>query len=157
MSSSPVNISPVTLAGFIRARIMDDQFLALAVLGSTTLLDDTSKEWLKDVVGEDKHVPETQYRFVETWSPRRALQECRAKLLILEQYENWPVFVEQEEPDLMDINIDNFTYEIERKMKWLNTRSFIKEFGVAPPAMPMVKAMAAVYSDHPDYNEEWKL
>ena len=41
-------------------------------------------------------------------------------------------------------------------MMWLTEQEYVKKFGEAPPTAPMIRTLAAVYKDHPDYRPEWE-
>jgi hypothetical protein len=37
----------------------------------------------------------------------------------------------------------------------MTEQEYRNRFGDGPPTAPMLRALAAVYSDHPDYRAEW--
>lgn len=88
----------------------------------------------------------------------RLLAERAAKRSIIKQHEDWPVLVETE-PDFEQTAItdtSHLTYSMSRKIAWLTEREYVKRFGTEAPTTLMIRSLAAVYSDHPDYQEDWK-
>jgi len=88
--------------------------------------------------------------------PARVLAECRAKRAIIEQHKDWPVLVERK-PEFTEASNDihSMTYRATQEMAWLTEREYVKRFGVEAPTTNMIRALAAVYADHPDYQQEW--
>jgi hypothetical protein len=88
----------------------------------------------------------------------RVLAECAAKRAIIKQHEEWPVLVESK-PRTEEVSSDlqGMAYRMTREIAWLTEREYVKRFGVEPPTTPMLRALAAVYKDHPDYDEDWAL
>lgn len=72
------------------------------------------------------------------WEPSRVLAECAAKRAVIEHHKRVP-----------DIYGDDAG----------DTCSICTETGPMPQGWPCltVAALAAVYSDHPDYQQEWAL
>lgn len=91
--------------------------------------------------------------------PARVLAECAAKRAIISQHQKWPVLVERKPSELEQVaaGLDDITYRMTREMAWLTTREYIKRFGVEPPTAPIIAIMAAVYKEHPDYQQEWAV
>ncbi len=88
--------------------------------------------------------------------PARVLAECQAKRAIIEWHRNWPVLVEEPPifaPPRGDINA--LTVAVSQQMQWMTQREYIAVFGTEPPPTPILRALAAVYKDHPDYNPDW--
>lgn len=87
----------------------------------------------------------------------RTLAECAAKRAIIKQHEQWPVLVERKPSELEIANqgLESITYRMTSEMAWLTTKEYIRRFGSEPPTAPMLLTLAAVYKDHPDYQEEW--
>jgi hypothetical protein len=124
----------------------------------------TIVEFLEARIAEDEreaNVCLAQYRRGEGGSsPRwkRQLAECSAKRAIIEQHGEWPVLVERAPSGDFDANdTQSMTYRMVKEIAWLTEREYVKRFGVEPPTTPMLRALAAVYSTHPDYQQEWAL
>lgn len=92
------------------------------------------------------------------WGRMRVLAECEAKRRIVEQHKAWPVLVETpptfEQVGSGDLN--SVTFRASQQMMWLTEQEYRTRFGSEPPTAPMIRTLAAVYADHPDYREEWK-
>ena len=88
--------------------------------------------------------------------PTRVLAECAAKRAIVELHQQWPVFVEKA-PTYNDVALDvnEMAFRATREILWLTEQEYRKRFGDEPPTTPMMKALAAIYSDHHDYDPEW--
>lgn len=91
--------------------------------------------------------------------PARVLAECQAKRRIVECHQQWPVLVETARPDVAlrqptDWS-DRFAVRVTQEIEWLTTQAYIARFGHEPPTTPVLRALAQVYADHPDYNLEW--
>lgn len=87
----------------------------------------------------------------------RTLAECEAKRIIIKQHEQWPVLVERK-PSELEIarqGLASVTYRMTSEMAWMTTKEYIKRFGSEPPTAPMLLTLAAIYKDHPDYQQEW--
>lgn len=134
----------MSIVEFLKARITEDE----AVLAATPNAAQQSDDF--DYGGTDDYL-----RF--TMGYGRALVECKAKRAIIKQHEDWPVLVEQE-PEFGLLNVTDgsyFAYSMSRKIAWLTEREYVYRFGSEPPTAPMIRTLAAVYSDHPDYQEDW--
>lgn len=117
----------MTVVEFLRARIEEDEWEARSRLANLSLV-----------------LAETRWR--------RQLAECEAKRRILAFHESWPVLVE-EEPRFEEVGggVESLAFRVSQRMAWLTTAKYRARFGVEPPTSPMLEALAAVYSDHPDY------
>lgn len=90
--------------------------------------------------------------------PARVLAECAAKRAIIKQYEEWPVLVQGEmEMRQVGEDLQSMSFRASRQIAWLTNREYVKRFGTEPPTAPMIRTLAAVYADHPDYKPEWAL
>jgi hypothetical protein len=145
----------MTLAEFLLARIADDEArfdrateaeaysLRHDGMPDTTAAD-IRNYWLNEVPTE--------------WP--RWLAECEAKRRIVEFHANWPVLIEgpnefKQDDDSNDVS--RMTLRMSRQVAWLTEQEYIKRFGTEPPTAPMLRALAAVYADHQDFREEWRL
>jgi hypothetical protein len=121
----------------------------------------TIVEFLEACIAEDE--ARARYPYLASspdplFSPARVLAECAAKRAIIKQHEEWPVLVERAPSGDFDANdTQSMTYRMTREIAWLTEREYVKRFGVEPPTTPVLRALAAVYSSHPDYDEEWAL
>ena len=88
----------------------------------------------------------------------RVLAECAAKRAILEQHKDWPILVEKK-PEFTEAtnDLNSMSYRVTQEMVWLTEREYVKRFGVEAPTTNMIRALAAIYRDHPDYQEAWAL
>lgn len=83
---------------------------------------------------------------------------------LINWHEVWPILVEgpmefsNSEFDLLSTpDIESITYRVSRQMAWLTQAEYRRKFGIEPPAAPLLKRMAMYYTNHPDYNEEWRV
>lgn len=91
-------------------------------------------------------------------SPRRVLAECEAKRWVVELHRDWPVLVTT--PPKLETS-DGFdpttmTMRMAQQIEWQTQEEYRAKFGDEPPTAPMVRAMALVYADHPDFRDEWR-
>ncbi|UVF61174.1 hypothetical protein SEA_AOKA_51 [Arthrobacter phage Aoka] len=92
------------------------------------------------------------------WDTDILLAECEAKRAIIRQHEAWPVLVEQVDdfPQISPADgLQGISLAMGRRIAWLTEREYIRRFGVEAPTAPMIRTLAAVYRDHPDYLDEW--
>jgi hypothetical protein len=90
--------------------------------------------------------------------PARVLAEVEAKRRIMEFHESWPVLVEQR-PMLAPVDagdLSGFVMRASSQIAWMTEKEYRRKFGDEPPTAPMLAALAAVYADHPDYDETWR-
>lgn len=89
--------------------------------------------------------------------PSRVLAECAAKRAIIAQHQAWPVLAKKApEYSTSDDGLNGISYRVNQQMMWLTEQEYLKKFGEAPPTAPMIRTLAAVYKDHPDYQPEWE-
>lgn len=80
---------------------------------------------------------------------------------VLEFHKEWPILVETApvfEPnfaDDFDASINQYTMSMSKQIKWMTEREYVKVFGSDAPTTPMLRRFASVWSDHPDFKEEW--
>lgn len=120
-------------------------------------------EFLEARITEDEreaNVCLAQYRRGDGGSTRRwnrMLAECAAKRAIIAQHQAWPVLAEKApEYSTSDDGLNGISYRVNQQMMWLTEQEYVKKFGEAPPTAPMIRTLAAVYKDHPDYQPEWE-
>lgn len=90
------------------------------------------------------------------------LREIAFRRKILDFHQSWPVLVEERptfkvverDGDLKDIT-GALTMEMQVKYQWMIAEDYRKVFGLEPPSAPILKEMAKLYSDHPDFNPDW--
>lgn len=89
--------------------------------------------------------------------PARVLADIAAKRAIIEFHKQWPVLVEGptkfDQPDPSDL--DSMVLKMSRQIMWATEQEYRNRFGDEPPTTPIMRALASVYSDHPDYRQEW--
>lgn len=90
--------------------------------------------------------------------PQRLLAECAAKRAIIAQHQSWPVLAEKPtEFSTSDDGLNGISYRASQQMIWLTEHEYVNKFGEEPPTAPMIRTLAAIYADHPDYKTEWEL
>jgi len=125
------------------------------------------KEFLEARIAEDEYEAEVclaQYRRGEGGSSRRwvrQLAECVAKRAIIEANvgDRWTIPVAQREYEYW--HSSNSQVEVrhnEHLVRTITTDEYLKEVGATkePPAVEL-RALAAIYKDHPDYQQEWTV
>ncbi|KAB2809250.1 hypothetical protein F9L07_19610 [Pimelobacter simplex] len=138
----------MTITEFLLARIAEDEAVAQRALGERYMVDGGLR-W-----------GEVGYETVSdlTIDPARVLAECEAKRRIVELHQSWPVLVEAkptfEPSDPTDLNA--MTFRMSKQIAWATEQEYRAKFGVEPPSAPMLRALASVYADHPDFREEWR-
>jgi hypothetical protein len=158
----------MTITEFLEARIAEDEAAARAATPSPWTLYDRGVGW------EIPELPEvhdgltfskSDAHYVARNQPGRALAECAAKRAIigLHTSETWSVpgpppgdphtyITESDNPNEVRVKRGGtFVGKISRA-------EFFERMGATknPPAKEL-RALAAVYSSHPDYDEEWAL
>ena len=114
----------------------------------------TLTEFLLARIAEDEAAANVAHRE----SPARVLAECEAKRRIVEFHKSWPVLVQTpvtfEPVDGTDPG--HYTFRATQQIAWTTEQEYRERFGDEPPAGPVLRHLAAVYADHPDYREEWR-
>lgn len=89
--------------------------------------------------------------------PDRVLARCKADRAIVEFHQSWPVLVQQEPTfDLAEsTDPSRAAYRMSQRIQWMTEQEYRTRFGDEPPTAPMLRALAAVYADHPDYDTAW--
>lgn len=120
----------MTITEFLEARIAEDE--ALAEAASVSMHGDRHKEswdYGSYVLGCERDATEAQDRFITEFWPARVLAECAAKRAIIEL---------ADQVETMDYQITN---------EWGG--------GLEGTGDNILRALAAVYKDHHDYQETW--
>jgi hypothetical protein len=129
------------IAEFLEARIGEDEQLAQAAIDDDCGQDGGFEDAYESLTaGPEKagplaHVPrigEAAARIIVWATPRRILAECAAKRAIIKQHEAYATA----SPESVGI-------------AWVGARSGQEATTDA------LQALAAVYADHPDYQQEW--
>jgi hypothetical protein len=131
----------VTIAEFLEARIAEDEAGARSALDG--IFDDgvwtTAEDWGGGncrvhgkgiIIYDEGGHDEEQAAHIARWDPARVLAECAAKRAVISNV--GPYSCDQAHP----------------------------QFDVYHPdghLSPVLRALAAVYSDHPDYDKDWAL
>lgn len=164
-------MSTLTITEFLEARIAEDEAVAHAATDGPWRLDPGSSGVYRIEVGyrEFASDPEGLTFYAERgWTedathiarhdPARALAECAAKRAIIERHKDWPVLVATK-PEFNVVSTDpqGTAFRAAQELAWLTVQEYVKRFGVQAPTTNMVKAIASVYADHPDYDPEWAL
>jgi hypothetical protein len=171
----------MNITEFLLARIAEDEAIARAAIDSrrpgshwTWESPSDGPLWLRTVeeyptssgVGELPGFPlgyDTLMEPVEAMphiarhDPARVLAECAAKRAIIKQHEEWPVLFESR-PTFSSVetnSVNDISMKMVQEVAWLTEREYVKRFGAEPPTAPMMATLAAIYADHPDYQQEW--
>lgn len=101
----------------------------------------------------------------------RVFSEIQFKLKVIEWHENWPMLVQgPEKTEFVGPGSEQLTanYRVDgmlepavgaihlrmtQRVQWMTQQEYIKRFGENPPTAPILRMMAELYSDHPDYQE----
>jgi hypothetical protein len=117
---------------FLEARIGEDEALAIAVIAKYD-----PDDW-ENPTATGNFWPE-EVAFLDSATPYRALSECEAKRAIIAEHQ---------------IDLGMSQPYCDTCAEW-----WAAEVGEGPPAVrypcPTVRALAAIYKDHPDYRQEW--
>lgn len=134
-------MSTVTITEFLLARIAEDR-------------EQATRSKADVAAGK-------QFAVFASWinlTADRMLAECEAKRRIVELHQSWPVLVESEpvfeSADPADPN--SMTYRMSKQIAWATEQEYRAKFGVEPPTAPMLRTLASVYADHPDFQEGWR-
>lgn len=79
-----------------------------------------------------------------------------AQRAVIKWHKNWPVLLETT-PEIRTIenHTDEIVLQATQQIKWTTTDEYVKRFGKDAPTAPLLLQMAALYSEHPDYDETW--
>jgi len=160
----------MTLTQFLLARIAEDEAVARA---ASTDLDPNwwekseharvyAGDWDRVVQGGEIEAGPNLRRdplaHIARHDPARVLAECEAKRAIIAFHESWPVLVEgpMEFGPVDGTDPHAIAYRATHQIAWATQAEYVKRFGTEPPTTPMLRALAAVYADHPDYDEVWR-
>lgn len=152
-------MSGMTITEFLLARIMEDEAVARDAHYD-------GQRWVPEeeaVVAADRDLDPILYLdrkrdayHAANWSPARVLAECEAKRRIVEFHKSWPVLVDSEPTFEADESYDpsRMAFRMSKQIAWTTEQQYREHFGTEPPSSPIIRALASVYSEHPDY-ESW--
>ncbi len=157
----------MTLVEFLLERIAEDEAHAREAMGATDgEWSSWNRSWdagARDLAAGGERIaalPTTIDEHVCRHDPARVLAECEAKRRIVGLHKSWPVMVETPptfETAGSDLDINSMTFRMSQQFAWVTQQEYRERFGDEPPTAPILAAMAEVYADHPDYDEEWRL
>ena len=99
-----------------------------------------------------------QAEHIARHDPARVLAECAAKRRIVEWHQNWPVLARTEpELEFSQTGVGDLAARMMQRIAWLTEREYRTRFGDEPPTAPILRMLASVYADHPDYDEAWRI
>lgn len=134
----------MTITEFLNARLDEDERDARAIANA------------KYFEGVESDAEEETMRLSD---PARVLAEVEAKRKIIAFHDQWPVLVTTE-PEIEfsgGEGVDTYTARMSQQIDWQTTQQYRARFGEEPPTAPMLRALAQVYSGHPDFEEEWRI
>lgn len=92
--------------------------------------------------------------------PDFILADIAAKRAIVEWHQNWPVLVERTpviEPPLTEASISSVVMRVSREFAWATEREYRARFGSEPPTGPILRMLAQPFSEHPDFDPDWRI
>jgi hypothetical protein len=151
-----------TLVEFLTARLDEDEAAATDALTRDHWSYDGYGEFGPFVSGagvetEDSVQGQNIANYLVRVNPWRVLADVKAKRAIVELHESWPVMV-QTPPEMTRVDpsdVTSMTFRMSQQIAWLTTQEYRARFGDEPPSSPMLRALASVYADHPDYDATW--
>lgn len=140
----------MTPVEFLLARVAEDEAAASYTM---TRGDVESEDWGGWWLGH--------YQHYSRQTPGRVMRRCSAIRRVVELHQSWPVLVETQ-PTLETVKpfdpldpFDGVTMRMSQQLAWLTQQEYRKAFGSEPPTSPMIRALAAAWADHPDYDQAW--
>lgn len=90
--------------------------------------------------------------------PARIRAEVTALRKIVELHQSWPVLISTApEVEQVSSDLDTVAYRMTQRIQWATEEEYRARFGAEPPTAPMLRAIATIWGDHPDYQQEWTL
>lgn len=87
---------------------------------------------------------------------------CDAFEEIIDYHNNWVVALEtpikyspEFDRNYNPLSIDSYLMKASSEIQFLTEKAYRQKFGSEPPTSPMIKSIARIWKDHPDYQEEW--
>ncbi|MGZ4519093.1 MAG: DUF6221 family protein [Mycobacteriaceae bacterium] len=143
--------STLTVSEFVLARIAEDEAFALSAQAAASIYDEGTVRW------HWLRTDGTSSAWEPTLTdPARVLAQCAAMRKIVELHASWPILA-QTQPDLTEDTSDpsSVTFRLTQQIAWATEQEYRDRFGEEPPTAPMIRALASIWSDHPDFREEW--
>lgn len=79
---------------------------------------------------------------------------------VVQWHQNWPILVESEPKieatDFPDI-VNRLQYRMTMEINFMTHQAYTNRFGKEPPTAPILAIMANAWSEHPDFNPEWRI
>lgn len=137
-----------TITEFLEARIAEDEQLAeSASVSAHKERHENQRHYGSYVLSSERDSTEAQDEFILQWWPARVLAECAAKRAILALHHP-------------DRQLENWYWSMRKCAecggkwhKWLNN-DVPTDIG-PEQGCPTLRALAAVYADHLDYQQDW--
>jgi hypothetical protein len=94
---------------------------------------------------------------ISTTMHRQLLAQCAAMRKIVELHKSWPVLVTtpMEVWKGVGTDISQMTFSVSQRVSWMTQQEYRTRFGDEPPTAPVLAALAAVWSDHADFDPAW--
>ena len=86
--------------------------------------------------------------------------EVMFKRKIIDLTQSWPVLLQgpiELNPKVAVESLSTVVYEMTSRYQFVLASEYKKIFGEDAPTSPLLLQMAQIYSDHPNFNPEWKL
>lgn len=114
---------------------------------------------LASIAGELDKLPTIQChcgRRIHLGARGPALADLAAKRKILDQHEQWPVYVER--PPVLDVapNREDWVVHVTQSIDWVSTQQYRYRFGAEPPTSPIIRALLQPYADREDFPPMWR-
>jgi len=102
------------------------------------------------------------HRLTGGFSPMgtQILAEVKAIREILALHEQWIVALQTpiriNGSEMYDpLSSDSYILKASSEIKFMTEKAYRAQFGTEPPTTPMIRAIAAIWSTHDDYQEAW--
>lgn len=86
--------------------------------------------------------------------------DVRFKRKVVDLALNWPILLQTEPTLTHKVEKDSLStvvFEMQAHYQFVLVNEYKRLFGEDPPTSPLLIEMAQIYSDHPNFNPEWKL
>ena len=121
-------LASMNITEFLQARIAEDEALARAASVGMHGEHEDAWDYAGYVLGADRDSTPKQDEFVTVWWPKRVLAECAAKRALL------ALFHPEDIAEAADREVSFYGIGVENALC----------------------ALASVYRDHPDYQQDWE-
>jgi len=140
----------MTITEFIEARLAEDEASARRLQGA---VEASSGSYVSLGLDHPGLAAGDCPGYLGEYDPARVLAQVAALRAVVALHESWPVLVET--PPVLE-ETDAMTYRMTKQIAWATEKAYREHFGVEPPAAPMLRHVAAIWADHPDYGQEWR-